>query len=446
MEEEKRERKEEREIKNLFSVFCSLMAPAELPPGVRVRVTKINVHLHDNSAVFAASCQGSLLCTGGGDGAARLWRMQRTRREECGDGFVYRNIVNGCVSLTHLATLKRHAKSVNSVKFSEDGRYLATAGDDGLVVAWDVKDVLSECEHAPERHAGDEVYYKRKGTLVRGCDGNDVYDTAWAGNNTLLVCLSNGRVSSYSLEDKEKDKDKENKDKENKEIQKKIVLKVINEDTLEVKELGEKRAHKDIVQGIAYNREENVVATISRDRSCRVFSMEGGKLVQKSRIEREGGDKRGKLISDGSKHPSFFRRMCFSSSALFLSSSLFRDAFTVNVFKSPYTESDLVGHLGPFPSSAQAVATHSNWVAVGVSRDLYFFQQNKLNFAFRVKDVSFLPVTDISPFSTSSFLVSSMDGFITLVDIEGESEERRVREEEIKCGSGCDKMGQVANC
>jgi hypothetical protein len=75
--------------------------------------------------------------------------------------------------------------------------------------------------------------------------------------------------------------------------------------------------------------------------------------------------------------------------------------------------------LGPFTSSPGTVMALENKVVVGEGRNLWVFsvEGEKHAFLYRIKDCTFLPITDLSPLpdDPSSFILSSMDGFISYV-------------------------------
>jgi chromatin assembly factor 1 subunit B len=48
------------------------------------------------------------------------------------------------VSAKFLANLKRHTKGVNSVRWSPDGKILASGGDEGALLLWNENDVKNQ--------------------------------------------------------------------------------------------------------------------------------------------------------------------------------------------------------------------------------------------------------------------------------------------------------------
>ena len=58
--------------------------------------------------------------------------------------FDYSAVVWAAEDLTELSTLLGHEAALNIADFSDDGKYLATGGDDGLVLLWKVDQILAD--------------------------------------------------------------------------------------------------------------------------------------------------------------------------------------------------------------------------------------------------------------------------------------------------------------
>ena len=64
------------------------------------------------------------MATGGADNCVRVWRLSKdSSPRETG-------------AIEFLASMKGHTKSVNVVRFSPNGKFLASAGDDALILIW----------------------------------------------------------------------------------------------------------------------------------------------------------------------------------------------------------------------------------------------------------------------------------------------------------------------
>lgn len=404
------------------------------------RVTKLNVQFHEESAIFSVSSitsgkwggggQGAIVATGGGDGAVRVWdlRWDEGRKEERTAQFTYGNILSGNARIKHLVTLKKHPRSVNCVRFSRDGALLATGGDEGLVMVWDTDVIISSSssntsmpdmiDAEAEAEADEEVVYDGGALMLRECDGVDVYDLAW-GDGGLFVGLSNGTVESYSIARNLGDGQEKQPCTGGAEGGPRVKMRMVSQlkDSQWKSELvSSVKAHKDIVQGMAYN-EKSTLASLGRDRVLVIYT------VDKQKITKKTAHPAGRLrFSD--RHSLFFRRIQFSRCGDFLyaSSGMHNEECSVLVFKAPFEE--VHAALGPFPSSPGAVLVEREIVCVSEGRNLYVFKASKdsQSFLFRIKDCAFLPITDFSPMPARAggldFLVSATDGFLSLITVQ----------------------------
>ena len=174
---------------------------------------------------IAGAVGNGRLATGGADNKVRIWKVHKLEGKP----------------IDFLATLSGHDKAVNIVRFSPNGRYLATSGDDGAVLIWTISTVPVS-SHAAFGADPDEVPNKENWKQIAQLRGNsqDVYDLSWSPDSKYLI---SGSIDKHAI--------------------------VFDVTVGKVTELG---PHMHNVQGVAWDTRNNVVCTLSSDRGLRVFN------------------------------------------------------------------------------------------------------------------------------------------------------------------------------
>nr|XP_022291459.1 chromatin assembly factor 1 subunit B-like isoform X1 [Crassostrea virginica] len=246
-----------------------------------MKVTTPEISWHERDPVYSADFQPGThaiqrIATAGVDKYTRIWKVNIETDGKCAVEF--------------LSNLKRHSKSVNVCRFSPDGDHLATAGDDEVVIIWKLSDssvnpgnlFQDEDEDNKENWVTCKIF---RGHLA------EVYDLCWSADGKKIVSGSMDNTA--------------------------IVWDVVKEQRLALF-----NEHKSFVQGVAMDPLNEYVATMSTDRSCRIFNISSKNCVfnvskmslpvpKNSEGTPETKPKSFRMFHDDTMR-SFFRRLCFS--------------------------------------------------------------------------------------------------------------------------------------
>uniref|UniRef100_M4BWL0 CAF1B/HIR1 beta-propeller domain-containing protein n=1 Tax=Hyaloperonospora arabidopsidis (strain Emoy2) TaxID=559515 RepID=M4BWL0_HYAAE len=199
------------------------------PTGLNEAVLSVDfLHLDVDSVYGAAAVPDKpLLATGGADKEIKLWRVSE-------DADTNR------ATLEFVFSLSGHDRSVNCVRFSPNGAYLASASDDTSIILW-----------TKPKTAGDDWRWDHisslsdvgRTILSLGHKG-DITDLSWAPDSAFLCSTSvDNRCVIWDVEKGD---------------------------------VAERRKdHTQYVQGVAWDPLNEFLVTESNDRTCRVYSLSG---------------------------------------------------------------------------------------------------------------------------------------------------------------------------
>lgn len=283
----------------------------------------------------------NVLATAGNTNIINLWRVHFSPTRAAGPMFQRKT---SSTKMEYVCSLTRHDAPVNAVSFSPDGLHLATAGDAGSVIVWSVP--VSKRGNGNGRH-----YWS---TVTREADvqvkivaraGEAVSDISWSADSKRFMA---GTIdhSVFVVEDGSHSHNRAHAAQ-----QQDPSWKVVYRNTMD---------HTHFVQGVAYDPVGVYLASMSSDRTVRVYprkalkkkkilrrkdnaalpdpqvaatlqdiltegklEMAKSKLVKYRRIEQQdeaGNDVQIKrhLYADESTLESFFRRLAWTTDGAFL--------------------------------------------------------------------------------------------------------------------------------
>lgn len=380
-----------------------------------MKVITCEIAWHNKEPVYSLDFQHGAagrvhrLASAGVDTAVRVWKVEKGP--------------DGKAIVEFLSNLARHTKAVNVVRFSPNGEILASGGDDAVILLWKVND-SKEPEQVAFQDQDEAELNKENWTVVKTLRGHleDVYDICWATDGNLMASASVDNTAIIW------------------DVSKGQKISIFNE-------------HKSYVQGVTWDPLGQYIATLSCDRTLRVYS------TQKKRVAfnvskmlagagTEGEARSYRMFHDDSMK-SFFRRLSFTPDGSLLLTPAGCVESGENVTNTTYLFSRKnlkrpVAHL-PCPGKATLAVrccpvyfelrpeTETDGPALGplvrlpyrvvfavASEDSVLFYDTQQLFPFGyVSNIHYHTLSDISWSSDGAFLaISSTDGYCSFVTFE----------------------------
>ena len=209
-----------------------------------IETTIQTLYFHEETSIYSICTTGRHLYTAGGDAKIRAWHIHKEERAGNED-FSVKNPVNSLVKITYCSTLEGHKKTVNCVRnISINGeQYLISCDDSGKILFWVLNGCEYECHKIFSTDSCQEIIYAEKD-----------------GNNYIICGLNTGKLILLDL--------------------------ILNHKVPKAKLLQTIKAHTMPIEGLAYNMKYNIISTMSKDASCKLYQIQKKKLALYETIEK----------------------------------------------------------------------------------------------------------------------------------------------------------------
>jgi WD40 repeat protein len=293
---------------------------------------------------------GTILATAGSTHEVNLWNIAAPTTPPDVGKPIFQRKTN--TKINYMCSLSRHERTVNVVRFSPNGLHLATAGDSGTVIVWSVP--VSKRGGNNGHHFWSTVTKETELTVrIMAGSGDGVCDIAWSADSKRFVigtvdhCFVVYEDANYDS-NHHRDVTLQATDKPQAESQWKAVFRNTHD-------------HANFIQGVAYDPLGVYLASMSSDRSVKVytrktpakskkkvlrpsnapkgplpppghqkmvtdmltdskFQLGKAKTIKYRRcaLDETGAQVKHHLFADESTMESFFRRLCWTTDGAFL--------------------------------------------------------------------------------------------------------------------------------
>ncbi|XP_039137574.1 chromatin assembly factor 1 subunit FAS2 homolog isoform X2 [Dioscorea cayenensis subsp. rotundata] len=368
----------------------------------------VQINWHDTQPVLSLDFHPhyGLLATAGNDHDIKLWEITWGESEK------------KLPTASYQKSLSYHSSAVNILRFSPSGEHLASGADGGELIIWKL-------------HASDDGYtWKVLKTL--SFHRKDVLDVQWSVDGAYLV--SGSVDNSCIIWDANKGS----------------VHQILD-------------GHLHYVQGVAWDPLGQYVASLSSDRTCRVYvnkpqaKLKGYEklnyvsqhVITKSELQRHEDSKppsKSHLFHDETL-PSFFRRLAWAPDGSFLlvPAGIYRNSSASEVLNTAYifSRKDLSRPAVQLPGASKPIVVarfcpvlfhlrgsnsdgffklpYRVIFAVATFNSLYIYDTESTPPIAIFAGLHYAAITDIAWSSNAKYLaLSSRDGYCTIVEFEND--------------------------
>lgn len=367
----------------------------------------------------SVSPDGSRLATGGLDGKVKIWSIDTLDKYKEKED---RNAVLNPNECRPLSSMTRHQGAITCVRFSPNGRFLASGSDDKLVLIWEKDEEKTKIMSMHRNELADDPIFEGNQNELNESDlehwtvrkrlvahDNDVQDMAWAPDSSILVTVG---------------------------LDRSIV--VWNGMTFE--KIKRFDIHQSHVKGVIFDPAGKYFATMSDDRSMRIF-----RYRKSLNIESNGNDidfvVEHVIYEPFAKSPltTYFRRSSWSPDGLYIAApNGMNEGVNANVVikrGSWENELSLIGHrlpcevcsfsprlYDPTFNDKDTLSTETVLITTGQDRSIALWSSKCATPLAVITEVSRKSLTDVAwnPNGLSVFICGLDGNIISLFFDEGE--------------------------
>eukprot|EP00466_Bigelowiella_natans_P011094 jgi/Bigna1/145766/aug1.103_g20474 len=228
---------------------------------MKVATPMISWHARDPVLSVDTHPLNNKIATAGADKFVRIWKLKDNSSED----------EKGELNVKILANLKYHSAGVNIVRFSPDGKYLASAGDDGMIFVYQVSHEVEESvSFGEEKQENAENWVRVKTLRFERFAQHSTKKVQLLQDALYLIGLFTGSVDN----------------------------KCILWDVEKGKPVQYFSDHSSYVQGVAWDPLSHMLVSQSADRSCRVYSARKTKRNKNSKQYRLATTIKRRLFED----------------------------------------------------------------------------------------------------------------------------------------------------
>ncbi|KAM0681583.1 Chromatin assembly factor 1 subunit [Glugoides intestinalis] len=335
-----------------------------------VEITTHNIYFHEESPILSVDTHGEILATCGYDGVIRLWKVNFKKAYAKDNS--YKTATNSSIQIDYIKDLNAFSRPINCIRFCKlDTKLrfiLAACSDNGRVV----------------------VFTENRSYVVEDGSNEDAYEVCCV-KNLLFIGFSSGKVACVKME-----------------IANTIPEHPTGETSVESPELKfellfKQKVHDGMIQGISFNENYDLLATVSLDKTVKVHKIKEDSLDLISTIDQDVDTSRG-----------LFKRILFEGDFLYT----FSKNKKVSIYCYPFKQLHLQRCIGPLNSAVVKILKprinndKDDVLFICTKKSVYLIRNGKVLFC--ADDACYMAITDAVMLGKTLFL-SSMDGFISTI-------------------------------